>query len=81
MLQPPLTPLIIELVEPVTEEISVADVLVGALSLAGWVILGAVLLALVFAGTLIVLRRHSRSDPLSGDDSSATRLNLHLPSR
>ena len=81
MLQPPLTPLIIELVEPVTEEISVADVLVSALSLAGWVILGAVVLALVFAGTLIILRRRSGSDALPGGESSATRLNLHLPSR
>ena len=35
MQQQPLTPLIIELAEPATEEISVADVLVGALNFSG----------------------------------------------
>ena len=81
MLQQPLTPLIIELAEPITEEISVGDVLVGALSVAGWMVLGAVVLALFFAGTLIALRRRSLSEPLHGDATSGTRLDLHLPSR
>ncbi|MCH7747076.1 MAG: hypothetical protein E2P06_04615 [Acidobacteria bacterium] len=81
MQQQPLTPLIIELTDPVTEEITVADVLVGALNFSGVIVLGAVLLALLFAGALIGLRRLSPSNPLNGDASNRTRLDLHLPSR
>ncbi len=81
MQQQPLTPLIVELAEPVTEEITVADVLVGALNFSGVIVLGAVVLALLLAGALIGLRRLSPSNPLNGDETNRTRLNLHLPSR
>ena len=82
MQQQPITPLIIELADladPVTEEITVADVLVGALNFSGVIILGAVVLALLLAGALIGLRRLSPSNPLNGDETNRTRLNLHLP--
>ena len=79
MQQQPLTPLIIELADPVTEEITVADVLVGALNFSGVIVLGAMLLALLLAGALIGLRRLSPSNPLNGDETNRTRLNLHLP--
>ena len=79
MQQQPLTPLIIELADPVTEEITVADVLVGALNFSGVIVLGAVVLALLLAGALIGLRRLSPSNPLNGDETNRTRLNLHLP--
>ena len=79
MQQQPLTPLIIELADPVTEEITVADVLVGALNFSGLIVLGAVLVALLVAGALIGLRRLSPSNPLNGDETNRTRLNLHLP--
>ena len=82
MQQQPTTPLIIELAEladPVTEEITVADVLVGAFNFSGAILLGAVLLALLLASALIGLRRLSPSNPLNGDET--TRLDLHLPSR
>ncbi len=82
MQEQPVTPLIIELAElaqPVTEEITVADVLVGALNFSGVIVLGAVVLALLLAGALIGLRRLSPSNPLSGDQTNRTRLNLHLP--
>jgi hypothetical protein len=80
MLQQPLTPLIIELTDPVTEGISVLDVLGGALGLAGWLILGAVVLALIFAGALIALRRSNLSRGPNAGESSGTSLDLHLPS-
>ena len=79
MQQQPLTPLIIELADPVTEEITVADVLVGALNFSGVIVLGAVVLALLLAGALIGLRRLSPSNLLNGDETNRTRLNLHLP--
>ena len=81
MQEQPLTPLIIELADPVTEEITVADVLVSALNFSGVIVLGAVVLALLFAGALIGLRRVSPSNPVNGDDTHRTQLNLHLPSR
>jgi len=80
MLQQPLTPLIIELAEPVTEEISVGDVVGSALGLAGWLILGAVVLSVIFASALIALRRSSPSEGLNSSETSGTSLDLHLPS-
>ncbi len=82
MQEQPVTPLIIELAElaqPVTEEITVADVLVGALNFSGVIVLGAIVLALLLAGAMIGLRRLSPSNPLNGDETSRTRLDLHLP--
>ena len=80
MQQQPITPLIVELAEPATEEITVADVLGGALNFSGLIVLGAVLVALLLAGALIGLRHLSPSNPLNGDETSRTRLDLHLPS-
>lgn len=80
MLQQPITPLFIDLTEPITEEISVMDVLGRALGLAGWLILGAVVLSMIFAGALIALRRSSPSGGLHAGEPSGTRLDLHLPS-
>ena len=81
MLRQPITPLIVELADPVTEEITVTDVLVGVLSLTGWMALVAVVLALLFAGALIGLRRLSPSNPINGTETNQSRLDLHLPSR
>ena len=81
MLQQPVTPLIVELAEPATEQIGVGDVLVGALSFTGLMAIVAVVLAVLFAGALIALRRVRRSDPLDPNDANSTSLGLHLPSR
>ena len=81
MLQQPTTPLIIELVDPVTEEITVADVLAGALSFTAVIVLVAVVLAVLFASALILLRRFSPLNPLNGEETSPTRLGLRLPLR
>ncbi|MDP6580189.1 MAG: hypothetical protein QF681_05995 [Vicinamibacterales bacterium] len=79
MLRQPATPLILELAEPATEQIGVGDVLVGALSFAGLMAIAAVVLAVLFAGVLIALRRVRRSDPLDPNDTNS--MGLHLPSR
>ena len=50
----PVTPFILELTDPATEEITVSDVLVGAFSFVGTVALAAAALALLFAVALIV---------------------------
>ena len=77
--QQPVTPLIVELTEPATEEITVADVLVGAFSFTGVLILIAVALAVLFAGGLIGLRRLRPANSLNGDNAGQTSLGLHLP--
>ena len=77
----PFPPVIIELAEPVTEEISVSDVLVGALNFSGVIALVAVLLALLLAGALIGLRRVNPSNSLNGEETARTRMDLHIRSR
>ena len=80
VLQQPITPLLVEMAEAATEEISVSDVLMGAFSLTGWTVFGATVLALLLAVALIGLRRFFPSNSLNGDETSGTRLGLHLPS-
>ena len=81
MLQNAITPLFVELTEPATEQISVTDVLMGAASFAGVLILVGIALAVVFAGTLIALRRRRNRNSRADDDMPGTRLGLHLPLR
>ena len=77
MLQQPLTPIIIEVAsQPATEEISIADVLVGVFGFIGAITGVAVVLGVLFAGCLILLRHRRSSDPLKGSDSGATSLGL-----
>ena len=78
-MQQPVTPLIVDLTAPATEEITVADVLVGALSFTGVIVLVALVLALLFAGSLVTLRRLRPANSLNGDSASQTSLGLHLP--
>ena len=81
MQQSPLTPVIIDLADPATEQITATDVLVGALNFTAVTVLGTVVLALLLAGALIGLRRLSPSNPLNGDETNRARLDLQLPSR
>ena len=79
-MQEPITPVIIELAEPATEEITVADILIGALSFTGVLVLIAAALAVLFAGGLIGLRRLRPENPLNGERANRrTTLNLNLP--
>ena len=78
-MQEPLTPVIIELAEPATEEITVADILIGAFSFTGALLLVAVALAVLFAGGLIGLRRLRPANAINGETANQTSLGLHLP--
>ena len=80
MQQDSATPVIIELggaATAATEEISVADVLVGAFSFTGVIIVVAVVLAIAFAGGLIWLRKLNPTDSLNGEETAPTRLALN----
>ena len=78
-MQRPPTPVIIELAEPATEEITVADILIGAVSFTGVLVLVAAVLAVLFAVGLIGLRRLRPQNPLNGDRANRTSLGLNLP--
>ena len=78
-MQEPLTPVIIELAEPATEEITVADILIGAFSFTGALLLVAVVLAVLFAGGLIGLRRLRPANGVNGETAGQTTLGLHGP--
>ncbi len=78
-MQEPITPLIIELAEPATEEITVADILIGAFSFAGVLLLVAAGLAVMVAGGLIGLRRLRPANALNGETAGRTSLGLHAP--
>ncbi len=78
-MQQPVTPLIVQLTEPATEEITVADVLVGVFSFTGVLILVAVVLAVLLAGSLIGLRWFRPANSLNGDSAGGTSLGLHAP--
>ena len=59
-------PIIVHVIQPVTESTTVADVLIGAIGLTGLLVLLAILLGLVFGGVLIgikVLRRRMNIEP------------------
>ena len=78
MLQEPLSPIIIEVAPapPATEEITVMDVLTGAFGFIGAIAGVAIVLAVLFAGGLILLRHRRASSP-EGAEPSATTLHLH----
>ncbi|MEO2196328.1 MAG: hypothetical protein ABGY72_09595 [bacterium] len=78
MLQEPLSPIIIEVASapPATEEITVMDVLTGAFGFIGVIAGVAIVLAVLFAGGLILLRHRRASSP-EGAEPSATTLHLH----
>ena len=78
-MQEPLTPVIIELAEPATEQITVADILIGAFSFTGALLLVAVVLAVLFACGLIGLRRLRSANAIDGETTGQTTLGLHGP--
>lgn len=84
MQQEPTTPVIIDVGEAAsaaTEQISVGDVLVGAFSFAGVIIVTTVLLTMLLAGGVIWLRHRRHATSGTGEDTDTTRLGLHVPSR
>lgn len=66
--QPPPSSIIVKIVEPKSDLESLSDVLLGSLGLAGVFILGAVVLAAIFAGLLFFWRSRFSRPPDTGDD-------------
>ena len=81
MSQEPLTPIFIEVADPATAEITVSDVLIGAFSFTGVLAVIAMVLAALFAWTLIGLRGKRLSRTTNDATSAAVRLDLDVSSR
>lgn len=70
--QSPSSPIIIRIAEPKSELQGLSDILLGSLGLAGLFILGAVLLAAIFAGGLFLWRSRAGGQDLPSDDLHIT---------
>jgi len=79
--QEPLVPIFIEVADPATAEITVSDVLIGAFSFTGVLAGIAMVLAVLFAWTLIGLRGKRLSKSTDDATSTAVRLDLNVSSR
>lgn len=71
----PFTPVIIKVVAPPTEEVSVVDVIVGALGLTGLIAIAAIVAGIVLGILLIGFKRWREKDK-PGGDLAGTRLDL-----
>ena len=80
MSQGPIVPIFVEVAEPATAEITVSDVLTGAFSFTGALAVVALVLAVLFASTLIGLRRKRLSNSPSGTTADGVRLGLNVSS-
>lgn len=78
MLQPgPVTPVVVQIVEEPTTEVSVADILVGAFGFVGAVLVAAAVVGLI-AGALFILFRKWRDARTTGS-GGGTALRLASP--
>jgi hypothetical protein len=76
----PVTPVVVKIIDAPTPETSVADILIGAVGLVGFVLLAAALVGLVAGVLFFAVRRASlarRETPLGSDYS----LDLSSPKR
>ena len=81
MSQEPLVPIFVEVADPATAEITVSDVLIGAFAFTGVLAVTAIVLAVLFAWTLIGLRGKRLSKSTDEATSTAVRLGLNVSSR
>ena len=80
MSQEPIVPIFVEVAEPATAEITVSDVLTGAFSFTRAIAVVALVLAVLFASTLIGLRRKRLSNSPSDSTADVVRLGLNVSS-
>lgn len=67
------SPILVRVVGPATDELTLGDVILGALGLTGAITVGALVLGIVLGGLFILYRRrhpHNRFNGESGDELS-----------
>jgi hypothetical protein len=76
---PPSSPILVRVVGPATDEMTLADVIIGALGLTGAITLGALVLGVILGGLFILYRRRHPHNHFNGESSDE--LSLHLDDR
>jgi hypothetical protein len=71
---PPLTPIIVRIIDKPTKEISVADILMGSVGITAIFLIGAVLLGIALGGLFILYRRWQDSRDLGNPADEAFQL-------
>jgi ABC-type amino acid transport system permease subunit len=72
----PSSPILVRVVGPATDELSLGDVILGALGLTGAIALAAVALGLVLGGMFILYRRSHPHNHFNGETSDELSLKL-----
>jgi hypothetical protein len=75
----PSSPILVRVVGPATDELTLADVIIGALGLTGAITVGALVLGVILGGLFILYRRRRPNNHFNGESSDE--LSLHLDDR
>jgi hypothetical protein len=75
----PSSPILVRVVGPASDELTLADVIIGALGLTGAITLGALILGVILGGLFILYRRRNPHNHFNGESSDE--LSLHLEDR
>ena len=76
---PPSSPILVRVVGPATDELTLGDVIIGALGLTGAITLGALILGVILGALFILYRRRHPHNHFNGESSDE--LSLHLEDR
>ena len=72
----PSSPILVRVVGPATDELSLGDVILGALGLTGAITLTAVVLGIILGGMFILYRRRHPHNHFNGETSDELSLKL-----
>lgn len=73
---PPTSPILVRVVGPATEEVTLGDVLLNALGLTGAITVAALVLGIVLGGLFILYRRRHPHNHFNGETSDEMSLKL-----
>jgi ABC-type amino acid transport system permease subunit len=75
----PSSPILVRVVGPATDELTLGDVILGALGLTGAITVGALVLGIILGVLFILYRRRNPHNTFNGESSDE--LSLHLDER
>jgi len=73
---PPTSPILVRVVGPATEEVTLGDVLLNALGLTGAITVSAIVLGVALGGLFILYRRRHPHNQFNGESSDEMSLKL-----
>ena len=75
---PPTSPIIVRVVGPAADQVTLGDIVVGALGLTGAIALTSLVLGLVLGGLFILYRRHWPHNHFNGETGDELALKLEV---